>query len=371
MTSLFERMHSRRISRIIDESSVGHMERPWAKRTAVVLAMASGLGFLLTLYPINELDPSFDNRGPLIHWSSVICMVIAFALLRRSVYRVNALSGGQVSESQVANRDWAYQLGNLAIRVLLLTLFGIGIVYSLVIFLGHNLTVTEVSPQLSTTAFQASAASVSEFIRYYFTRDAILATLQLIGFLTFVAYVLPMTLFAWKDANSVNLERLHKVEVQNLEGIARSVSRRYFIRLKIFGLLVLATIVLWAPLSRVSFPLNSGAMFYLLLGTVGYGVWVFGFGMLNQVFVIQVLQRSKLETSISLTTNQLVREFQTMSITGSAMLILTLLIPFSVSGPGVLFMFLVFGGGIMLLSIHMGSFEAIKKIGRLPSKDED
>lgn len=221
------------------------------------------------------------------------------------------------------------------------------------------------------TAYQDAAESVKAYVLGFFSDDAVFTTVQLIGFITYVAFALPLGLLAWRQARVVDLAALEKMESLEYQVIAKGLAQRYFVRLKIFGFLVLSNPVMWIATSSVAFPSNNGAGFYWLFGTVGYGVWVFAFGMFNQAFMIQVLERSKPENELLGVSNSLFSQFSTASVIGSIMLFLTIAIPFTIgSGLAFIFAFLVFGGGIMLLSIHMSSFESIKQLVKVGTAEE-
>ncbi len=343
--------------------SVGHLERPWAKRVSVVIAVFSFLVFLFTLYPSNPIDPNFNYQLPIVHAFSIGLMVVSLSFLRRS----------SLNPANFATRDWAYRVGSRVLGRTTVGVFVLGSTFLIVVFLGDVITMTEVSPQLSSTVFQSSLAAVSEFIRFYFTGNAVFAALQLVGTVAFVACALPLGILAWKQAGDVDLVALEKLEVRSAKAIARMVAKRYHRRLQVFGYLVIATIVLWAPLSRVSFPANNGAIFYLLFGTVGYGIWVFGFGMFNQAFIIRILKRTKAGSPANQLGEGLYSQFLKSSITGSAMLMMILLLPFTTSlGWGAFYLvFAVFGGGIALLALHLSAFESIKQFGRVPKLEEE
>lgn len=342
--------------------SVGYLERTWAKRTSVILAGSSFLVFLFTLYPSNPLDPNFNYQLPIVHAFSIGLMVVSLSFLRR----------GSMSSLNLEGRDWAYRDGSRIFSRVVLVIFAIGLLFVIVVFFGDVLTKSEVSPQLSSTVFQSTLAAVSEYIRFYFTGNAVLAALQLVGVVTYIAYGLPLSLLAWRQAKDVDLVALEKFEVQSATEIARMVAKRYHRRLQVFGYLVVATIVFWTPLSRISFPSNNGAIFYLLFGTLGYGIWVFGFGMFNQAFIIRVLKRTEAGSPVNQVGEGLYNQFLTSSITGSAMLTITLLLPLTISwGWAYLLVFAVFGGGIILLALHMSAFESIKQFGKVHQPEEE
>jgi hypothetical protein len=299
-------------------------------------------------------------------------MVASLALLRRNAQRVNSLPDTELTAKEILARDWAYRSANATVRRTGLVLLVIGILFSLVVSFGHSLTVQYVNQDFTHTVFLTATESVKAYVLGLFAGDTTFTTIQVIGFITYLAYALPLGLLAWREARSVDLEALKMKETVEYQAIAKIVARRYFFRLKLFGFLVLSIPVLWSLTTGVSYPSNNGAAFYLLFGTVGYGVWVFAFGMFNQAFVIQVLERSKPKGALRQVTNSLFSKFRTASVTGSIMLFLTFAIPFSItSGAGVLFVFLVFGGGLMLLSIHMSSFEMIKQLGNAGSLDAE
>lgn len=351
---------------MIESISIGHLERPWAKRTTVVLALVSGWLFLASLYPDNDLNSNYIYRHEYPHWFSAIVMVASLALLRRNARRLNSLPDTELSAKEISTRDWAYRAANATLRRTGLALLVLGILFSLVVSFGHSLTVQYVYPDFTHTVFQSATESVKAYVLGLFADDTTFTAIQLIGFITYVAYALPLGLLAWREARFVDLEALEIRETLEYQAIAKSVASRYFFRLKIFGFLVLAIPVLWVPMSNVPFPSNNGAIFFLLFGTVGYGVWVFSFGMFNQAFIIQVLERSKPEGALLQVTNSLFSQFRTASITGSIMLFLTIAIPFTLGGGsaiGYFFVFAVFGGDLILLAIHMSSFESIKQIG--------
>lgn len=350
--------------------SIGHMERPWAKRTVGILALVSSCLFLASLYPENQFDSSYVYSNVYLHWFSAFVMIATLAMLRRNARRLNSRPDTELSSKEIATRDWAYRTGNAIVRRTGLALFAAGIAFSLVVSFGHSLTVQYVYPDFTHTVFQTATESVKEYVLGFFAGDTTFTTVQLIGWMTFVAYTLPLGLLAWREARSVDLEALEQRETLDYQAIAQSIARRYFFRLKVFGFLVLSIPIFWLPTSTVAFPSNNGAIFFLLFGAVGYGIWVFAFGMFNQAFMIQVLERSKPEGALLGVTEGLFINFRTASITGSIMLFMTIAIPFTLSsGPGFLFVFLVFGGGIMLLSIHMSSFESIKQLGNAGSRD--
>ena len=343
--------------------SIGHMERPWAKRTTVVLCLVSGWLFLASLYPENAFDSSYVYRNVYCHWLYAIAMLASLALLRRNAKRLNNQPDTELTSKEISTRDWAYRTSNTIVRRSCLALFVVGAVFSLVISFGHSLTVQYVDGDFTRTVYQSATESVKVYILGFFSGDTTFTTVQLIGLITYGAYTLPLALLAWREARSVDLEAVELKEGLEYQAIAKNVAQRYFFRLKTFGLLVLALPVFWIPASTVSFPSNNGFIFYWLFGTVGYGIWVFAFGMFNQAFMIQVLERLRPEGLLLGITKGLFDQFRTASITGSIMLMMTIAIPFVFSsGLGYLFVFLVFGGGIMLLSIHMNSFESIKQL---------
>lgn len=342
--------------------SVGYLERPWAKRTSVILAGSSFLVFLFTLYPSNPLDPNFNYQLPIVHAFSIGFMVVSLSFLRRS----------SLSSLNLETRDWAYRVGNRLFSRAVLIIFAISFLFLIIVFFGDVLTKSEVSPQLSSTVFQSALASVSEFIRFYFTDNAVFAALKLVGMVTYLAYGLPLSLLAWKQAKDVDLVTLEKSEDRSAKEIARMVAKRYHRRLQLFGYLVVATIIFWGPLSRISFPSNNGGIFYLLFGTIGYGIWVFGFGMFSQAFIIRVLKRTEAGSPVHQVGEGLYNQFLTSSITGSAMLMMTLLLPLTASwGWAYLLVFAVFGGGIMLLALHLSAFESIKQFGLAQQPEEE
>lgn len=354
--------------------SIGHMERPWAKRTAAALAVVSGWLFLVSLYPENQFDSSYVYRNVYIHWFSALVMVATLAMLRRNARRLNSLPDSELSAKEIATRDWAYRTGNAFVRRTGLVLFAAGIVFSLVISFGHSLTVQYEYPDFTHTVFQTATESVKAYVLGFFAGDSTFTVIQLIGWITFVAYSLPLGLLAWREARSVDLEALEHQETLEYQAIAKSIAQRYFFRLKVFGFLVLAVPISWFPMSTVPFPSNNGAIFFLLFGAVGYGVWVFSFGMFNQAFMIQVLQRIKDRGELLVVGETLFNQFKTASVAGSIMLFMTLslFLPLVISsGVGYLFALLTFGGGIMLLSIHMSSFDSIKQIGNSESSEAE
>lgn len=361
VTNRAERLHS--------EQSIGFMERAWAKNSAAWLAVISSWCFFLSIYPQNTWDGVMVSLGSAIHAYSFVAMVISLGLLRRSSGRVNKLNDELLDEREIVNRDWAYKTGYLVVRSV-----GLGLMILLCVVWVAN----EAQRGVPVPGDPGPLDNFSKFLAFYFQENAILATIQLLGLLTYVAYTFPMILLAWRQAKAVDLEYLKEQEVRAFRLLAASIARRYFARLKVLAGLLVGLIAFWilvnvlTPAAGYSSSFLPGIFFGMLFGVVFYGVWVFAIGMFNQGFMIRVLERVPGVEGLKPVTKTLFNQFLSMSIIGSLML--TIVVSSMVSLPVLpviasIGLPVCFLGGLILLSIHLASFGAIRALGAVETKN--
>lgn len=371
ISELIRGLKTLRLQGVAEEVSVGFLERAWAKRFASILAVASSWAFLLSLYPSTTLHGELVSLGYAVNVISMPLMAIAFAMLRRSARRVNSLPDEMLDERQVQDRDWAYKMGYLVVRRIGLTLAILGALASLVVWYNQGATAYAFDTDFGTSNLGHTIVFIQTFIEQFFFRNGIVSSFQLIGLLTYVAYSFPLILLAWREAKSVDLQSVQQLELGNYQSIARSSAKRYFQRLRWLGIAVIVTAVFWAVFIPIS-GASASLVIYLLFASVFYGIWVFGFGMFNQAFLIRILRNSAIPAPASSVGQSLYRKFVASSIIGILMLVLVFVVinpSLWVIGLGVVYG--LFGGGIALLTLNMNAFFQVAELGKVPTEDEE
>lgn len=371
ISELIRGLKTLRLQGVADEVSVGFLERAWAKRFASILAVASSWAFLLSLYPSTTVHGELVSLGYAVNVISMPLMAIAFAMLRRSARRVNSLPDEMLDERQVQDRDWAYKMGYLVVRRIGLTLAILGALASLVVWYNQGATAYAFDTDFGTSNLGHTIVFIQTFIEQFFFRNGITSSFQLLGLLTYVAYSFPLILLAWREARYIDLDSIRALEVANYQAMARGAAKRYFQRLRWLGYALLLTASLLTSVNLFS-GVGGPLFFYVFFGSIFYGVWVYGFGMFNQAFLIRLIRDSALPAPASTVGQSLYGKFVASSIIGIVMLVLFLMVinpTFWVLGSWVMPCF--FAGGIALLTLHMNAFFQIAELGKAPTDDEE
>jgi hypothetical protein len=299
-----------RISRILDEGTPQLLNQPLVKRALAVSAVASSWLTFITLLIATHPQVSGDFRT-LAQWRIAFAavMVLSFLLLRVAMRRVTALPEEFLDEREITNRVWAFRTGYLVIRRVAL-----GVAISLVGFLAISLFV-EVPPIPGANAmwFYNLNQSVVGYVTELFSTTGPFVYLAWLAFvMTYNAYVFPLILLAWREANEGIVIHGRLPEVSELH----SLSTRYFRKLwrvVIFGLFTFA--------SLFTFSVFSYGYFWVIFAWSAYSLYVYVWAGYQLVKTLISLQNPKPGEEVRSATRSLLTAFTLSAVSGAFIIV--------------------------------------------------
>ena len=299
--SILAKMRKSRIENILSDPPSGFMVSSGFRKFLCVIAVLFSYIYLAKLLlpsancmnsPCQVVSQLTVSQAAILVVYSIITswaffapalMGISFFLLRRSMRRVTSLPDEYLDEREIANRDWAFKLGYLVIR-------RVGLVLAIVFFvmstLGYKAGSGKFSPPPSDTvvAMNGFKSYLKSLVQY----DSISFYFSLIALLTYVAYSFPLILVAWRESKFPEVipvqEKSPKTET------ARSIARKYFIRLSIIGVFFVA----YVGLGFIGIYVRAfgewltfqGGLFYLVFAFVIYAMFVYIWASIKTVEVL-------------------------------------------------------------------------------------
>jgi len=295
-----------------------------------------------------------------VRFLSPVILLVVFLLLRRSMRRVTSLPDQYLDEREIANRDWAFKTGYLVVRRIG---FGAAIVFFVINVMGFTPGRGKYSPQ------EDSVIAVDNFNKYLISlvsNNAVGFVFTMVALLTYVAYSFPLILVAWRESKFS--EPIPKpVVMMDPEGPAK-LARQYFRRI----IVIVSFLVAYILITFSGFFVHAfgnwltfqGGLFYMIFAFVFYAMYVYIWGSIKTVGVLNQTRRNKYnEGKDSAAALGALIFFVITQCLGVALLFAW---PVVLSNPGISAnpIVLLFGLGLAMIPTQVISFLFIRRIGK-------
>jgi uncharacterized membrane protein (DUF485 family) len=299
-----------RISRILDEGTPQLLDQPLVKRVLAVSAVASSWLTFITLLIATHPEVSGDFRT-LAQWRIVFATVMAlsFLLLRVAMRRLTSLPEEFLDEREITNRVWAFRTGYLVIRRVAL-----GVAIALVGFLVISRFVeVEPAPGSDVMWFYNLDQSVVGYVTELFSTTGPFVYLAWLAFvMTYNAYVFPLILLAWREANEGIVIQGRRPEVSKLHALSTRYFRKLW-RVAIFGLFTFA--------SMFTYSLFSYGYIWVIFAWSAYSLYVYVWASFQLVKTLLSLQNPKLGDEVKSATRSLLTAFTLSAFSGAFIIV--------------------------------------------------
>jgi hypothetical protein len=299
-----------RISRILDEGTPQLLNQPLLKRALAVTAVASSWLTFITLIIATHPQVSGDFRT-LAQWRIVFAavMVLSFLLLRVAMRRVTSLPEEFLDEREITNRVWAFRTGYLVIRRVAL-----GAAVALVGFLVISRFV-EVAPAPGANVmwlYNLNQSAVGYVTELFSTTGPFVYLAWLAFVMAYNAYVFPLILLAWREANEGIVIHGRRPEVSRLHSLSTSYFRKLW-RVAIFGFLTIA--------SMFTFSVFSYGYIWVIIAWSAYSLYVYVWASYQLAKTLLSLQDPKLGAGVKSATRSLLATFTLSAVAGAFILV--------------------------------------------------
>jgi hypothetical protein len=206
------------------------------------------------------------------------------------------------------------------------------------------------------------------YLKSFFELSSLGVLSQLFGLLTYVAYSFPIILLTWRDSKFNDEVKLDEVMVPEWAAILGHTAKGYFFRLKFLGAAVaLVTLGVWVINLTRAFGFAGNLFILALFYTIGYALYVYGWGLTKQWYVVKLMSTSTVSEPARSMKPTVYMLFTITSIAGASVgvAMFSPMFLYPIIGPAVSgFVMYAFIAGIVTMLLHVVAFVQIGTIGK-------